>query len=447
MKGNLKDLLSDLNKGTGPPFIVLHGDDFQVHEASKMILDIIAPVEQRVLNLERFDGRFAPWDQIEVALRTPPLFPGKKTILIENAPYFLSRERKGELIEKVLLLWSEDKKDEAARLFLDFLVLEGVTQEQWNRVQDSSAGPQVEQLLRGEGKEGNGDLEVILAFCRSQGLNLSEHRSQERDRILDLMEEGVPPWAVLMITAPHVDRRTRLYRRLEEEGAVLDLTLSREKSGRIKAEALREFLEQRLREVGKRIEPQARELILARAPDDLWAVHQEMEKLFLYVGENPWIKAQDVDEAFLNQAEAWVFDLTNSIAERDTIRSLGHLRQLLFQGEPPLKILGTIVSDVRRLLGARHLIEGEMRNRWRKGMSSQEFQSKVLQRGAPLLTRNPYADYMSFQRAENFTTEELVNDLHLIYQTDIRLKSTGSPPLMVMERLVLEMCQERDTSA
>ncbi len=110
MKANLKDLLSAINKGTGPPFIVLHGDDFQVHEACKMILDMILPVEQRALNLERFDGRFTPWDQIEPTLKTPPLFPGKKTILIENAPYFLSRERKGELIEKVLLLWSEDKK-------------------------------------------------------------------------------------------------------------------------------------------------------------------------------------------------------------------------------------------------------------------------------------------------------------------------------------------------
>ena len=447
MKTNLKDLLSAINKGTGPPLIVLHGDDFQVHEACKMILDMIVPVEQRALNLERFDGRLTPWDQIEPALKTPPLFPGKKTILIENAPYFLSRERKGELIEKVLLLWSEDKKDEAARLFFDFLVLEGVTQEQWNKAQDSSAGLQIEQLLSGEVKEGGGDLEGILAFCRSQGMDLSEHRSQERDRLLDLMEEGVPDWAVLLITAPHVDRRTRLYRRLEEEGAVLDLTLSREKSGRIKSEALREFLEQRLKKVGKRIEPQAREMILARAPAELWAVHEELEKLFLYVGENPSIRAQDVNEAFLDQAEAWVFDLTNSIAERDTIRALGHLRRLLFQGEPPLKILGTIVSDVRRLLGARHLIEGEMRNRWRKGMSSQEFQSRVLQRGAPLLTRNPYADYMSFQKAENFTTQELVKVLHLIYQTDIRLKSTGNPPHMVMERLILEMCQGRGTSA
>ncbi len=447
MKGNLKGLLSDISKGKDYPFIVLHGDDFQVHDACKAILDVISPTEQRAFNLERFDGRFTPWDQIEAAHKTPPLFPGKKTILIENAPYFLSRERKGELIEKILQLWSEDKKDEAARLFLDFLVLEGVTQEQWNKVQASSSGPQVDRILSGEGKEGNGDLGIVLEYCHSQGMHLSAHRSQERDKILDLMEEGLSPWAILLITAPHVDRRTRLYRRLEEAGAVLDLTLGREKSGRIKPEMLREFLEQRLREAGKRIEHPAREMILARAPAELWAFHGEMEKLLLYVGENPSISAQDVAEAFLDQAEAWIFDLTNSIAERDTIRSLGHLRRLLFQREPPLKILNTIVSQIRQLLTVRHLIEDEMRTRWRKGMSFAEFQRRVLQQGGPFLTRNPYGDYMRFQSAENFTTQELVRYLHLIYQTDIRLKSTGIPPRMVMERLILEMCQGRDERA
>jgi DNA polymerase III delta subunit len=51
---------------------------------------------------------------------------------------------------------------------------------------------------------------------------------------------------------------------------------------------------------------------------------------------------------------------------------------------------------------------------------------------------------MRFQSAENFTTQELVRYLNLIYKTDIRLKSTGIPPRMVMERLILEMCQGRD---
>ncbi|MFQ5850935.1 MAG: DNA polymerase III subunit delta [Candidatus Binatia bacterium] len=441
MKRSLEKLLSSISKGKGPSLIVLHGDDFQVHQASKAILDLLAPMESRALNLERFDGRSTPWDEIEGTLRIPPLFPGRKTVFIENAPYFLSHERKGELAEKVLQLWGEEKRDEAARLFVDLLVLDGWTKERWDRVQDPSSEPQLGQLSSGGGKR---ELEAIFAFCRSRGMDLGQHRMEEQHRLLELMEQGLPPWTVLLITASHVDRRIRLYRRLEEEEAVLALGVEREKSGRIRREALTEFLNRRLREAGKRIETQARDMILERAGDELWTLHQEMEKLLLYVGEDPWIRAQDVAEVFLDQGEAWVFDLTDSIGQRDTIGALGHLSRLLSQGEHPLRLLGTIASEVRRLLAARHLIEGEMRHRWRRDMTFSEFQMDVHQQGAPLLTRNPYGDYRSFQRAENFTTQELLQYLQLIYQTDIRLKSSGKSPRIVLERLILEMCRGRD---
>ena len=41
-------------------------------------------------------------------------------------------------------------------------------------------------------------------------------------------------------------------------------------------------------------------------------------------------------------------------------------------------------------------------------MSYPQFQQYVLKEGAPLLTRNPYADYMCFQRAERFSWPSLV---------------------------------------
>jgi DNA polymerase-3 subunit delta len=202
-----------------------------------------------------------------------------------------------------------------------------------------------------------------------------------------------------------------------------------------------EFVEQHLREAGKKIEPQAKEMILVRAGEELWAIHQELEKLLLYVGQEPWIRTKDVEESFLDHGEGWVFDLTAAIAERDAARALSHLERLLSQGEHPLKLLGTIASEVRRLLAARQLIEGEMRDRWRKQMTYSQFLATVLQQESPLLTRNPYGDYMSFTKAENFSTHELLRHLEWIYQTDIRLKSTGHSPRMLMERLILEMCQ------
>ncbi|OGP99159.1 MAG: DNA polymerase III subunit delta, partial [Deltaproteobacteria bacterium RBG_16_55_12] len=284
------------------------------------------------------------------------------------------------------------------------------------------------------------EVEGLLLFCRNSGMELSQRRGGEGHRLMEFLEQGLPPWDVLLITA-NVDRRTRLYKRFEEKGSVLDLSIGREKSGRMSREALAEFLDQRLKEGGKKIEAQAQGMILARAGAELWAVHQELEKLLLYVGEEPWIKVKDVEEVFLDQGEGWVFDLTKALAERDSVAALSHLLRLLSQGHHPLALLAPIASEVRRLMAARQLIEGELRERWKAGMSYPQFQKSMLHDGAAPLPGNPYFVYMSFKNADNFTLKELVRYLGLLYQTDIRLKSTGHPPRMVMERLILEMCR------
>ncbi len=441
MKRDLETLLAEIRKEQGPSLLLLHGDDYRVHSASKTILDLLVPPEKRAFNLERFDGRAAPWDEIEATLMTPPFFAGTKTVFVENAPYFLSREHKGELGARVLQLWGEGKKDEAAKLFLDLLLLEGWTQEQWERLLDASSAAQLAELFGADDRELRGELEGLMAFCRSGGLDLRQRRGGEGHRLMEFLEQGLPSWDVLLITAAHVDRRTRLYKRFEEKGWVLDLGLERDRSGRISREVLTDFLDRRLKEMGKKIEAQAREMILARAGEELWAVHQELEKLLLYVGEEPWIRAKDVAEVVLDQGEGWVFDLLKSIAERAPIQALDHLARLLSQGEHPLKLLGTIVGEVRRLLAARQLMEGEMREKWDRGMAYPQFQQSVLRHGTPLLTQNPYRDYMIFKNAENFTTHELLLTLRGIHLTDQRLKSSSHPPRLVMEKLILQMCR------
>jgi DNA polymerase-3 subunit delta len=147
-----------------------------------------------------------------------------------------------------------------------------------------------------------------------------------------------------------------------------------------------------------------------------------------------------VSAIFVDQGESWVFDLTRCIAERNAMAALTHLARLLAQGEHPLKLLGTIAAEIRRLLAARQLMDGELRGQWKRGLTYQQFQQNVLGEGAPILTRNAYADYMCFQRADQFSLSELRACLSSSYEADLRLKSTGNNPRLVMEKLILHMC-------
>jgi DNA polymerase-3 subunit delta len=440
MKRDLETIIADIKNKQGPQLLLVYGDDLQVQEACEALLGNLVPPDQRGFNLERVDGRSTPWDRVEGSLDTPPFLPGKKLVWIENVSYFISPEQKGELSEKVLQAWNEGKKEEAGRRLLDLLVLEGWSPEQWEQLQSGASLGPLTKLLEVNETDGREEAEALLAYCRSKGMDLRQRRGSEGHRLGEMLDRGLPPWSFLLMTAVQVDRRTRLYKRLEETGAVLQLTIDRDRSGRISRETLAAFINRRLRQAGKTIEFQAREMIVLRAGDELRGLQQELEKLVLYVGARSSIRAQDVDAILADRGEGWIFDLTRSIAERDAVAALAHLSRLMGQGEHPLKLLSTIAGEIRKLLAARQIIEGELRTQWRRGLSYQQFQQNVLTDGTALLTRNPYADYMCFQSADKFSLAELRLCLSDIHGADLRLKSSGPNPRLVMEKLILDMC-------
>jgi DNA polymerase-3 subunit delta len=254
------------------------------------------------------------------------------------------------------------------------------------------------------------------------------------------LDQGLPEWSFLLLTAAQVDRRTRLFKRFEELDAVLQLTIEREKSGRISRDALLEFVHHPVQAAGKNLEPQAREMIIARAGDDLRGLRQELEKLLLFVGAQSTIQAKDVELVFADRDEGWIFDLTHALGDRDAVSALSQLARLMAQGDHPLKILGAVVGEVRRLLAARQLLDGELVKVWRRGMSYTQFQQILARQGIALPGRNPYGEYMCLRRAEHFTLAELRSLMERSFEADLMLKSSTRHGQLVLEKLFLDMC-------
>jgi DNA polymerase III subunit delta len=438
MKRNFDTFLADVENGYGPAVVLIFGDDLQVKSACKSLIDVVVPLDRRDFNLERFDGRSVAWDQIESSLLTPPFLPGKKLVWVESATYFLSRENKSEVGEKVMQLWRDGKKDDAGKLLLNLLALEGWNQKQWEQLDLSGAA--VCELLQAQDHDDRETADALVAYCKTRGFELKEGRDSEENAIRKFLDGGLPSWNFLLITAAQVDRRTRLYKQFEENGAIFFLGLERDRYGKISRDKLREFIDRQLSLYDKRVEPRARELILLRAGDDLRTLQQELDKLVLYVGEQAVVRADDVETIFADQIEGWIFDLTGFIAARNATGALCQLGRLIAQGDHPLKLLSTIAAEVRKLLSARQILESDLRGRWKPGMSYKQFEHAILDQGATLLTRNPYADYLCFQRAETFSLPELLSYMRRIHDADLRLKSSAPNPKLVMERLILQMC-------
>ncbi|MGZ8464573.1 MAG: DNA polymerase III subunit delta [Candidatus Binatia bacterium] len=439
MKRDLPTVISELKSDKGPQLLLLFGDDLQVQETCKQVVDTLVPEDQRGFNFERFDGRTVSWDQVEGSLMTPPFFPGKKVLWVENAPYFFSRGQKGEMGEKILDLWREGRRDDAAKLLADLLIVEGWTQERWERL-DVAASSELVGLLDADRSAALEEAGALLAYVKSRDLDLSKRKGADGHRLGEFLDGKLPEWAFLLLSAVQVDRRTKLFKRFEELGVALFLGLERDRYGKVDRDSLLNFISQRLRQAGKNIEPQARDMIVARAGDDLRTLQQELNKLLLYAAERPAIQPQDVEAVVADHGEGWIFDLTRAIGDRDALGALGQLSRLMGQGEHPLKILGTIAGEVRRLLAARQLLDGDLRPHWKHGISYQQFQQIAAKQGTAALTRSPYADYMCFQRAERFAMAELVLHMESLFDADLRLKSSGGQPRLVMEKLILGMC-------
>jgi DNA polymerase III subunit delta len=237
-----------------------------------------------------------------------------------------------------------------------------------------------------------------------------------------------------------VDKRMRLYKRLDDLSAVVYLGLERERGGKVSRDNLLEFINERLRQAGKTADAQVREMIVQRSASDLRSLSHELEKLFLYARERSALRAQDVESIFIDRGEAWVFDLTRAIAERNPYAALAHLARLLASGEHPLKLLGALAGEARRLLAARQLLDGELRGRWRRGMSYAQFQQVLGSGTAAPMTRISYGDYMCLLRAERLSLSELRRYMSGIHDADLCLKSSGNNPRTVLERLVLGTC-------
>ena len=294
------------------------------------------------------------------------------------------------------------------------------------------------KLVDADDKQSRDDVSALVVYAKSRQVNLNQRHHAGNHRLLELVEQGVPPWCFLLMTPAQVDRRMRLFKRLDDLGGVLQLDVERDRSGKITREDLVDFINQFIQRSSKSIEAQAREAVIARAGNDLQNLQQELTKLVLFIGAEPVIKTGDVQAIMMDHGEGWIFDLTRTIAERKPLAALRQLTRLLAHGDHPLKLLGTIAAEIRRLLSARQLLETTLRPHWRRGMTYQQFQS-VQKKCGVKLSNSPYVDYLSFQRAERFSVAELRGYMDAMHAADLALKSSGSSPRLIMERLILQM--------
>lgn len=223
---------------------------------------------------------------------------------------------------------------------------------------------------------------------------------------------------VLVFTGVKVDGRTKFGQALKEAAVVVDCSPlpDAQLSGWVQAQANR---------LGLRLTAAAVQLLMDLG--GLYGIRGELEKLAAFVPAGQTADMADVERIKGGEPGASVFDLAEAIGRQDRERVLRILRRNVEAGEAPLRILGSLAWQYRRLWRVKELSE----ERQHEGQIAKAV-------GLP-----PFRVREMLGQVRFYPTAHLRRALAGMFDTDSALKggSAGAGE-RVLERLLLRLCDD-----
>jgi DNA polymerase-3 subunit delta len=176
-----------------------------------------------------------------------------------------------------------------------------------------------------------------------------------------------------------------------------------------------------------------------------------------------------------------IFEFTNAVADRDLSASLFFMKSLLDDGLHPLQLLAALANQIRRLLLAKDFIVRDRGRSWSARMAFPQFKDgpfkaiqaddrvfaalteaweAILHPGADgkkrkpaassdlELAKNPKSPFPVFQtlkKADLFSMQALTAAMMDLSATDLRMKSTGQDPRILLEAFLIRLCRRKAT--
>ena len=375
------------------------------------------------------------------------LLPGRQIFRVTDSRLFHSKSVASTIWAKVEQAKNANKETACRRQLLSFLSLAGLSAD--DHLGEMSA--EQWQGLFGFAKPA-GDLSWADGLLAT--VNPSKKSSGITDiasRYVESFKKGIPPNNILLLTAEAVDKRKQLFTFIKKEGIAVDCSVVAGASAAAQKgqkEILREMVLKSLAAFQKKIAPQALELLFERVGFHPVAVVMETEKLALYIEDRETITVEDLNLMVGRTREDALFELTDAFGKHQSARVLVLLHRLLDQGMHGLAILATMRNYLRKLLIFRSLQLGSDPS-WQSGMNAGQFQKVYLpalkERGVwtDMLKGHPYALFMSFSKAQEFSCTVLKNWLVLLLKAEFRLKGSPIPGDLVLEELFLTMLKQK----
>ena len=245
---------------------------------------------------------------------------------------------------------------------------------------------------------------------------------KECDSLLDYAKEPIPE-TCLILTADKADRKKKLFKSLTKHAGAVSCDAPREMT-------LIPWIKKRAQALGYSLSSDAARQMVEQTGPKPGVLAVELEKVVTFAGKDRSITDQQVLAVVGDIKQENPFALTEALKEKNAERALALLHNQLNHGEEPLKILGTIVWQLRTIWEVKH------------------YQSLKLAPGkiAQEMGANPFMVEKAMKHTRNFSQIELTRNFKDMTQADRELKSFGQSPKGILESLILKLCARKTGS-
>ena len=291
-----------------------------------------------------------------------------------------------------------------------------------------------------------------VTFLKDTVQGRSEAVQDALEKLLKVLEEGLPEGITLLISAPEPDKRKSFYKTLS---AIASTTLCDKPDFGFGAteDDLIDWVIDRCRDRGVRMEDQAAVVLTTRVGTNTGQLDAELAKLTTAAGEGEVITEQLVRDLVPLTRAGGIFDLSDAINKRNLPLCLDTLAQLRRQGENTVGILlAAIVPTVRNLLIAKDLMD---RHKMRPPAQPQFFASDLKRLRSEETahlpkkkdgTLNAYGIGLAAVNAARFDRDHLVSAFLACRDTNQKLLTGhGSEDMLLTQLLVRIVAKNPDS--
>ena len=188
-------------------------------------------------------------------------------------------------------------------------------------------------------------------------------------------------------------------------------------------EALARWIKNEAQLRGAGISPAAVRSLADLVGNDLWTLHQELEKLSLYASGGS-IAEEDVRGMVAQVREANIFNAVDAMIDRKPGVALRLLQQLRHDGREAPYIIGMVERQLRLVALAHDLRE--------QGISQQDM-------GARMGVNSQFVVRKTLEQARRHSRQEIIWQYQRLLETDLAIKRGRLEPDVALELLVADL--------